>query len=333
MQSSLTTSALGQEFERLFKQLTLVLDNEDLGKLGLTTKPNPIRVGLNRYTKVYAKTSPEEHVEHFNKVYHRYRVNIVASQDSWLTSSQPVVIHFSEPKDNVCIRLSAVFGKSLTQKVDAEKRLEGLPDDAYQACEELIRPDAIRLHLYRIFKLICPEEDRIRVSALVAEIERDLGIGSDGVVAATGDGLGGLIGMATQALGKFGLKPPQGTQMPSAEAMTRGLNTLLTSDATQNVMKSVFTNLQGASSLEDAITRMAKTVTNPSTIEAIGRAVGETVGQTVGASGVAVMAEELGLAIGASLSFPIPAEIMSVVGPAEETVPAQSPVAEGAPTH
>jgi len=166
---------LKENMEALLRQLKEVLLEKE--KTKILKGKNPILVSLNKYQKVLDRTLPEEHEEYFLKVYKSYRIPILSNKnDRWLRKSSIKITY-----DNTKIRilLSAIYNIACHLADEAEKRLEGFPDDAYEECMDLIRKDIILLHLYRVFREFAPEKDQDKLSSIIQEYEEVLGLEAD----------------------------------------------------------------------------------------------------------------------------------------------------------
>ena len=229
-----------QSLERLFKILQKVLEVKENYVLNLTGT-NATLTFLNKYIKAYeydsakyGKEGIKSHINYFEKIYQANREAVLNGykSDGWLRNGQ-IVIQFGEETNgigisNVKILLSTIYNEACDIRVRAEEKLVGLSDDEYQKCQEIIYPEIILLHLYRIFVYILeqkpnsPDLTKLKTCLRDLEIELKITTPTTSVSSSTPSnstennlgGLGGLLNMATQFMQKIGMNV-EGIQMPS----------------------------------------------------------------------------------------------------------------------
>lgn len=168
---------LKKDMNALFTQLKRTLESKEKTKLIKSKHPNPVRLYLNKYSQVMDRTLPEEHEEYFMEAYRKYRIPILANKnDKWLRKNN---VQISYGGSKIRIMLSTIYNTACQLAEEAEKKLEGFPDTAYEECTDLIRKDIILLHLYRIFREFAPEKDEKQLSSAIRKIEEILGLDSE----------------------------------------------------------------------------------------------------------------------------------------------------------
>jgi len=166
---------LKKDMNALIKQLKNTIEAKEKTKYIKSKKPTPLKVYLNKYAQVLDRTLPEEHEDYFMSVYKKYRIPILSGKDDWLRDEKNhVQITYGHSK--IRIMLSSIYKMACQLSDDAEKKLEGFPDDAYEECTDLIRKDIILLHLYRIFREFVSDVDKKRLSKIIQRLEEILGL-------------------------------------------------------------------------------------------------------------------------------------------------------------
>lgn len=270
---------LKENVDALMKQLKTVLVEKE--KTKLLKGKNPILVSLNKYNKVLEQTRPEEHKAYFLKVYKRYRIPILANKnDRWLKRNQ-VKIVYGDSK--IRIMLSAIYNIACNLADDEEKRLEGLTDDAYEDCVNLIRKDIILLHLYRVFKEFAPEEDQEKLANNIAYYEDLVGLEvskpvnsrttapTTNPMGAIGDLLNNLVSGLNKTAQENNVSPDE---IPD---IGKVVNDALNNDAIKGAFQSLMGKLSdgslgsgGGNPLEEIMKGVSETITSPGFAETVG---------------------------------------------------------------
>ena len=244
-----------QSLDRLFKILQKVLEVREKYVLNLTGS-NPTLLCLNKYIKAYeydstkyGKEGIKSHINYFEKIYNTHRESVLTGykNDNWLKNGQ-IIIQFGEETNgigisNVKILLSTIYNEACDIRTRAEEKLVGLSDEEYQKCQEIIYPEIILLHLYRIFVYILEQKsnstDLIKLRNCLRDLEVELKIPTASAQAAPSTtpvaptapsenslgGLGGLMNMATQFMQKIGMNV-EGIQLPSENDITNVLGNI-----------------------------------------------------------------------------------------------------------
>jgi hypothetical protein len=283
------SSVFDKEIRALFAHLRTVVKAKDATKLKISgATANPILKWLTKYAKAYEYSEPELHKEYFLSIFKKYRIPILKGykNDKWLLENK-VEIQFGEGLDQVNkeirIMLSTIYKTACQLKNDAEKSLNGLPEEAYETCQELIYPDIILLHLYRLFRESLPSdsEDVPKLRSLVSAIETDLGIDPTETAppaAATSvpggaGGLSQLIGMVTGMLPNLGITPPDGSKLPTENEISSVLGRVINNPQTQSMISTVLTGLSECKDITQVVQKLASAVGDPK--------VGELVSNTI----------------------------------------------------
>ena len=179
---------LDKNIRTLLNFLKKVIEINDRRRLNLNGQPNLVLSYLNKYAKAYSLSCNNDpngtltHIDYFLQIYKPYRTAILRGESSWLKLNN-VYVQYGDGipgvRRDIRILLSDIYLMAYELRKQAEYRLEGLPDKEWETCEELNFPDIILLHLYRIFREICPE-DKDQLSKCIIDIEDELGISHSG---------------------------------------------------------------------------------------------------------------------------------------------------------
>jgi hypothetical protein len=293
-----TNPKLKKEMEALVKQLQKVLKAHEAKKLIPTSKPSPVAVYLNRYAQALELTHSHEHVDYFLKIYNKYRLAILSNKsDKWIRTGS-IKIRFGEDDEEefprkktskksrkICIMLSSIYNTAHRLRSQAEERLEGMPEEEWNNCVDLIWCETILLHLYRIFREITPSKDHEKIDTIIKAIEADLGVakaqtltsnplGNLGDLGKIVSGLMSGISEATaaQQSASPGSNTPTSagkTPPPAMPDVEKIFGSLLQNDAIKGVINNMITSLNGAGSIEEALQEVTSIVTDPKIKEAI----------------------------------------------------------------
>jgi len=273
---------LMKDMNALITQLKKTLEVKEKTKLIKSKHPNPVSVYLNKYRQVMERTLPEEHEEYFMEVYRKYRIPILANKnDKWLRKNN---VQVSYGGSKIRIMLSTVYNIACQLANDAEKKLEGFPDAAYDECIDLIRKDIILLHLYRIFKEFAPEKDKKQLSNVIVKIEEVLGLESEEEVVVSKDSKASNVANPLGDLGKLASSIVSGLNTTASENnispedmpdLGKVLGSVFENDALQGIMKNLVNAVSSGTesgekpSFENAFGQVIKSLSSPEFKEAI----------------------------------------------------------------
>jgi hypothetical protein len=308
-------------FDREVRALFVQAEQTIKSKYGTSIELGDIRPELhflNRYAAVYKNKDavPEDHYPYFELMYNRNRVKILNSfvDDSWLREGN-VIIQYGEGikgienrAGQVKILLSVIYRIACDLQKDAEKRIEGLGENAdgelIQAAggKDLIRPNILMLHLVRIFYYLNDGPDKSRLADLVTKLETELNVpkktiegealalqeaGSQPTMAG---GLSGLFTLATNMMKNMGMTPPPGMTTPTEKQIMDVIDNVFNNETTQKAMSGMFESIKDCDDFGSALQTVVKNVTDPQTMADISGTVAHT-------------AQSLGLDAGNGLDF------------------------------
>ena len=244
------------EFDRslgdLFMSCKKIVKTNEKHNLNLSSRKNPILGGLERYIKVYDRTDPEEHVLPFSNIYNNNTRQILRGphRDGWIRDGS-IIIKWSEKTK---IHLSIIYNTSSKLRENIKENLKGLPN-ADQS-KELIYPDEILLHLYRIFyELSDSEEDQSKLTEHIRELEDITGIkkSKHNKKSKNDDALGGLIETATGMMEQFGIKLPEGQKLPSSDDVSKQLKGAMSNPQVSSMFGNMMKEMQGCNNIGDVV--------------------------------------------------------------------------------
>ena len=290
-------------------------------------KPPMELVSLNRYNTIYTNMSPTEHYKYFETIFNRKRMEIITClkgdaskgerhiDDRWLRTGN-IVVQFGEgtkapsreieeKRKLVRIMLSDIYLIACDLQRQAEEVLSEIGADTgdKDISRDLIRSSILMLHLMRIFYHLNEGNDKKQLGEIVTFLEIELGVSKRTISmssvdvatkaatagAATG-GLSSLFHLATNMMKQFGVEPPKDMIPPSEEEITKVISNVFSNEATQGVLQSVITGLNGTQDFGTAIQKAVAGVTDPKTMEAIRSSVMSTAEQAANRPGQATQA-------------------------------------------
>lgn len=258
-----------------------------------------------KYTKVYNRMKPNEHIEHYETLYNANRRQFlsVLDDDKFLRNGNLYVSVLKLTRDSEpvhrTIEKQARIPISNIYRMACELRDAHIAAyDGYdgivvpESNTDELRPQIILLHLFRIFYHIITTSDQTALGKIVTTLESNLGVKTRTVVTpgisaasasdiATGGGLSSLFTMATSLMSKMGLNPPENIKPPSESEITNVISQVFNSQHTQNAIQGMMSSLQGCNDFESAVGTVIKSVSDPATMEAIQASVVNATGQNL----------------------------------------------------
>lgn len=277
-----------QSFDREFRLLVKQSHETINARYGASMEYGEVRreaVCLNRYLSIYNSMDPTEHYTYFETLFNRKRDDILNSleDDKWIKNGK-IVIQFGEgiksskeieeKRKQVRIMLSDIYLIACDLKEKEEKTLDGIDESFLQNAggKDLIRPSILLLHLLRIFYHLNDGSVKQQLGVIVTQLENDLNVNKKTVQeekrVTQPDNASSLFNMATDMMGRFGIKPPPGIKAPSDADIKNAISNVFNNDTTQNVIKGIVTTLQGNGDIGSTIQDVLKNVTDPKTMEA-----------------------------------------------------------------
>src|SRR5579871_3103498 len=235
---------LTREMKLLIKQLKAVMESNQ--NIRFNKGPNPIEVCLNKYSKEFGGTIEgiEDHVKPFAQFYLNNRSSILANLgDEWLESGK-FTVKFGEgipdmpsTTRDIKMMISSIYTTSKNVKKVTEEKLKGMSDEARESAVELIYPDTILLHLYRIFLNLQPVgkfDDTKSLTEIVNNIEEELGVRPN-QSNKSNDPINSLSSLAISMAKNMGIDVPEGS-IPQGDALSNVLNKVVNNKGTKDVM-------------------------------------------------------------------------------------------------
>jgi hypothetical protein len=179
------------------------------------TSTNPVITRMTKFFKVYDIMEEEEKKELiFNCFYVPHKKELLQKGDdySWLEAKSVKLEIGGKNNSDRSMMCSTVFKKAVKIKKDAEKSLEGLPENAAEEMEELNFVDIYLLYFFRLLRIVVTDETENKtITEKLKNIESDLGMENrDPTINKTGNNngnplgnLGGMIGDLGKNLGQM----------------------------------------------------------------------------------------------------------------------------------
>lgn len=285
-------SKFDREIGRLFK-----LMGEILSATSQFGKTDPIAESFQRYSNIYKKSEPKDHVYYFLEIYQNNRASILAYDNTWLDKGESISIIFGKELQKKggrknAIYLSSIYRTAEKMRIAAEEienqkggvgssstsLIPGGPEEEVKENDDLIRSEAIRLHLYRIFDEIVlsrisdrgrdapPEEDSKKLKAIINKIEISLGIGEDAATDIAPPATN-LFASIAQGFQQGGIKPPSG-KMPTGEEIAKGVMNVVNNKNMQSIFDKLVIGAKGGN-LQEVVQKTLGTLTDPTTIKTV----------------------------------------------------------------
>jgi hypothetical protein len=180
-------------FNSLFDFLTKTLEIYESYRL--RKNENIILTHLNNFVRAFRLSGkdtsnndfPEIFLNYFREIFLANQEEILKDhhQTDWLANKGITVQFGEELKDdpnkfkkfrNIKIHLSAIYNTSLRLREEMEEKLKSATADEYSKHLELIFPDIILLHLYRIFKNCSTDQEKIKkLTEIELAIKKEIG--------------------------------------------------------------------------------------------------------------------------------------------------------------
>lgn len=198
MEDNNSRTLLVDEFDKNFRALLKLCDEVLAERRATKTKSasNGIQVGFEKYKALYenGNTNPDDHFKYIRLLWDGGRDYVLNDDmESWLSGgdakkNKPVKIHYGVDlprykSKGFCIFLGSIYQNAVEQCTEATLHLErrGASSDEYDRCYALIRPDAMRLHLLRLFRIagVSTPSDTEALTKLITQLEKELRVEKD----------------------------------------------------------------------------------------------------------------------------------------------------------
>lgn len=258
------------QHEALCGQLMKVLEADSANILSTGLKKS-----LEAFKKRFGKLKlPEQH-DMYASLFKKKRILILAAmKDDWLRNTK------NSDKDELrlCagkshkgkVSLSAIYRTAIRLREEAEIRLKDKPEE-WDTCLELLYPDTIKLHLYRIWAHTATTEgERDKLRALAERLSQDLqsGTSPDAPSSSTGGSTSGspsgapglppgfngaaLTGMLQQ-MGLNTQAPMNMGAIPSGQDVTTMIRGFVSDPRTSEIIGTAVDNIRSAKSLDQVL--------------------------------------------------------------------------------
>jgi hypothetical protein len=252
-------SVFATEFVALMDLCSNIIKASENSKLKTSNEVNPFLKYLNNYRQAFESTDIDIHQEYTHSLYRRFRRAILSgTKADWLIEGS-AIIQFGEelkkPPQKICIRLSNIYSTSLKLREDVEKKLAGLPLGA-DSCPEIDYPEKMQLHLYRLFREVASKSDEPKLTELIKEMEKDLGIVENTQAAPEAGGMLGMLNNMQNMMKSMGINLPE-DRIPNADDIGNILSKALGNPKAGDMAKQILGDVD-LSNPQEALPTLAK---------------------------------------------------------------------------
>lgn len=250
---------------------------------------------LKSYRKCYQKSEEcdrEAHAWPFKDIFERQKTRILKGlkNDDWILRTTLCVQYGSHngSKNNIKIHLSSIYGIAVKMSKASKKKYKDLPNEEYAKHVEIIYPEAMLLHLYRIFRELCrvPVYNKVYIakdteleslSKIITSLEKELGIS---VKSANGDfgsdgGFNDIFDMAKGFLGRMGMEVP--ADAPKGSDMRDAISKMLNDDSTADLIGNIVKSVQGSNDIGEIVSKIAGGLGDPALAETLAKTIPGTI--------------------------------------------------------
>ena len=247
------TTKVDKSFNQLMDVIQKVIDLKQRGNIVST---NPIYKYFRKFRRVYASLTTDEKKEMITKMYDKFKDEILSGKDDWILSGHPSIGY-----DTIKICVGMFYGYACEIRDTTKKELEGLPDSAYQTRNELIYPDIIKLHLYRIIHIYEKDEkNKLIISKFIDEIEDEVGLESR--PGTDKNPMDNMMSMFSNMMS--GAKGPGGeAKMPDLGNLSGLLGSFMNNPAIKEQFGSIIDNFKDIKSFEEILPKMSAVLNDP----------------------------------------------------------------------
>jgi hypothetical protein len=263
------------EMKKFFDVCIKILESHDKAFLNLNpTSDHHVLRNLQRYRTVYNMTQVETHIPYFQKLFRNNRDDLLNTlrDDKWL-QDENIVIQFGEELEDEELRkrsakrkieLSTIYKCALKLREHAEESLKGLPESAHDSSHELIYPEILLLHLFRILSAIYPQNKDLTKN--IQCLEKELGISAK-------KSNHPLENIAENAKSLLSGVLPSNLKMPSNDEINQKLETAFKDPLVSETLGSTVSSLLNANNLGEGLSLAMKSLENPKFMDGLMRAV------------------------------------------------------------
>ena len=224
--------------------------------LKLSSKKNPFLTRLEKYTKAYDKTEPEDHIWYFNKIYRDNKSAILRGpiRDNWIKNNGVVIMYGEDVgrQSEIKVHVSSIYNTSCKLRDNIEESLSGLPN--VEQAKELSYPTLYLLYLYQIFDELCENEgEKEKLGKYVETLKVDAGVKK--AAKTNNDPLSGLMGQMAGMAKQMGIEIPDG-QMPSGDQITGALSNMMNNPQTKSMLGNVMSEMKDANNIGDVFGKL-----------------------------------------------------------------------------
>ncbi len=246
----------------LFNLSRDILNAHEKRNLKVSNRGNPFLSKLEKYSRVYARTDPIEHVPYFETIFQSNKrfILIGPQRDSWLLENNCCLHYGADCNVNsgVVVHLSSIYLTAVKLRDEITEENSGLP---VAPLSETKYAKQFMYNLYCIFnELPCVQtgsEVQTKLKEHVSSLEEQLGKRS-----ANGD-FGDVFNQLSGMFEQFSGQKLDKSAMPKPDqlqSMVSGVSDLIDKPETKNMLGNLLQSFQGADNIKDVAGKLLQTL-------------------------------------------------------------------------
>jgi hypothetical protein len=233
---------------KLFKVCRRIFEIRETVDVGEEPNKNEQKA-LSKYIDVFEKTRMGEinsfHADLFRKIYSSKRDLILNSghrNESWIKSNFTVIFGSNQGYEGKArIFVSEAYQKAIHLRENAEDSQN--PETANYKTY----PTVLMMVILDIFRIICPEDDKQKISIMIGELKSDLGVSDGNAPPNMAGGLSSLMNFATSMLSSLPKEAPgggnPGSEAPDMSQISGKFKEIFENPDIQDTMSGLFKSL------------------------------------------------------------------------------------------
>lgn len=243
----------------LFNLCRDILNAYEKRNLKLNNRSNPFLSKLEKYSRVYARTDPIEHIPYFETIFQSNKrfILIGPQRDNWLLENNCLLHYGADCNINsgVVLHLSSIYLTAVKLKDELTEENSGLP---LNPMNETKYPKQFIYILYCIFnELPCvadKSEIQIKLTEHIRTLEEQLGKKS------TNSDLGDIFSQLSGMVEQFSGQKIDKSSMPQPDQLQSMMSGFMDNPQTKNVVGNLMQSLQGANGIQDIAGKLLQTL-------------------------------------------------------------------------
>lgn len=262
--------------EKFTKCLMAMLDvvdkifaEEDKIKL-VSAEPSPVRSNFKMARAIISKLGSDcsDILFDFEAAYARYKGKLMNNLEWIRTDSAYIQLgdNLEGVNANHRIQLSVIYRIAFTMMSNVETKLAGQPAEEYNKYPLLNYPDALNLHLYRIWALCAKSDEIPKLLPHIDTLEISLGLKRPNRDHQQNSG-GGLISSFSNILKGVGVPIPEGAVMPTDNQVASAVSNIFGNLELQQAIKDAQVKMNNCKSGEEMMASVASMISSPKVLK------------------------------------------------------------------